>query len=86
VAELLRGALPLLLALGLLNASNFLFHVAVSRLLGPTSYGALAAILAIALVVSVPHGVVQTVVAKRVSLLRVSGQEGEIREATARAT
>jgi glycosyltransferase involved in cell wall biosynthesis/O-antigen/teichoic acid export membrane protein len=86
VAELLRGALPLLLALGLLNASNFLFHVAVSRLLGPTSYGALAAILAIALVVSVPFGVVQAVVAKRVSLLRVLGQEGEIREATARAT
>jgi O-antigen/teichoic acid export membrane protein len=85
VAELLRGALPLLLALGLLNASNFLFHVAVSRLLGPTSYGALAAILAIALVVSVPYGVVQTVVAKRVSVLRVSRRESDILEATARA-
>jgi O-antigen/teichoic acid export membrane protein/glycosyltransferase involved in cell wall biosynthesis len=86
VAELLVGALPLVLALGLQNASNFIFHLAVSRVLGPTSYGALAAILAIALVVSVPFGVVQTVVAKRVSLLRVSGREVEIREATARAT
>ncbi|TMK93243.1 MAG: hypothetical protein E6G37_06775, partial [Actinobacteria bacterium] len=85
MGELLRGALPLLLALGLLNASNFLFHVALSRLLGPTSYGALAAILAIALVVSVPFGVVQTVVAKRVSLLRVWGRESDIPEATARA-
>jgi O-antigen/teichoic acid export membrane protein len=86
VAELLRGALPLLLALGLQNASNFVFHVAVSRLLGPTSYGALAAILAVALVVSVPYVVVQSVVAKRVSLLRVSGRESDILEATARAT
>jgi glycosyltransferase involved in cell wall biosynthesis/O-antigen/teichoic acid export membrane protein len=78
--------LPLVLALGLQNASNFLFHVAVSRLLGPTSYGALAAILAIALVVSVPFGVVQTLVAKRVSVLRVSDRESDILEETARAT
>jgi glycosyltransferase involved in cell wall biosynthesis/O-antigen/teichoic acid export membrane protein len=86
VAELLRGALPLLLALGLLNASNFLFHLAVSRLLGPTSYGALAAILAIALVISVPCGVVQTVAAKRASVLRVTGREAETLEAAARST
>ena len=82
--ELLRGALPLLLAVGLQNASNFLFHLAVSRMLGPSSYGALAAILAIALVVSVPFGVVQAVAAKRTSVLRVSGQDAEITDAAAR--
>jgi glycosyltransferase involved in cell wall biosynthesis/O-antigen/teichoic acid export membrane protein len=83
-AQLLRGALPLLLAVGLQNASNFLFHIAVSRMLGPTSYGALAAILAIALVISVPFGVVQAVAAKRASVLRVSGREAEITDAAAR--
>jgi glycosyltransferase involved in cell wall biosynthesis/O-antigen/teichoic acid export membrane protein len=82
--ELLRGALPLLLAVGLQNGSNFLFHIAVSRMLGPTSYGALAAILAIALVISVPFGVVQAVAAKRASVLRASGREAEITDAAAR--
>lgn len=73
--EFIRGALPLFLALGLLNASNYLFHVVASRLLGPAQYGALAALLAFMLVVSVPCGVLQTVVAKRVAVLRARGDE-----------
>ena len=85
-AELLRGAFPLFLALGLQNASNYVFHVTVSRLLGPTDYGALAAILAVALVISVPFGVVQAVTAKRTAVLRVAGQEAQILEAAARGT
>lgn len=83
-SQLLRGSLPLVLAVGLQNGSNFLFHVVVSRLLGPTSYGGLAAILAIALVVSAPLGVVQVVVAKSTSVLRSAGREPEILEAAAR--
>ena len=73
--EFIRGSVPLFLALGLLNASNYLFHVVASRLLGPAQYGALAALLAFMLVVSVPCGVLQTVVAKRVAVLRAQGEE-----------
>ncbi len=85
MGELLHGALPLLVAFGLQNASNFVFHLVVSRQLGPTSYGALASILAIAVIVSVPYGVVQTAVAKRGSTLRVAGRDVEILESTASA-
>ncbi len=67
-----------LLALGLLNASNYVFHIAVSRLLGPSEYGALAALLAIVMVLSVPFGVIQTVVAKQTATLRAAGRHGEI--------
>jgi O-antigen/teichoic acid export membrane protein len=57
----------------LLNASNYLFHVAISRLLGPRDYGALTSLLALMLVLSVPLGVVQATVAKRIAVLRRSG-------------
>ena len=44
-----RGLVPLLTALTLLNASNYIFHVAISRLLGPSLYGGVAALLAVML-------------------------------------
>jgi glycosyltransferase involved in cell wall biosynthesis/O-antigen/teichoic acid export membrane protein len=78
VRELSRGVVPLFFALGLLNASNYIFHVAVSRSLGPKDYGELAAILGLLMVLSVPLGVAQTVVAKRTSLLRTEDRHVEI--------
>ncbi|MFN2544459.1 MAG: glycosyltransferase [Actinomycetota bacterium] len=80
VRVFLRGVVPLFSALSLLNASNYIFHVAVSRLLGPARYGSLAALLAVVLVLSVPVGILQTVVAKRTAVLRSEGRDGEIRE------
>src|SRR4029453_8954085 len=73
-----REAALLLLALGLLNASNYLFHVGVSRLLGPSDYGALAALLALLMVLSVPFSVLQTVVAQRTAALQAQGRSDEI--------
>jgi O-antigen/teichoic acid export membrane protein len=78
--------LPLFLALGLLNASNYIFHVAVSRLLGPSEYGTLAALLAVVMILSVPLSVAQTVVAKRVAILRADGRDREASETAAGTT
>ena len=64
-----RQAGLLVLALGVLNGSNYVFHVVVSRLLGPSSYGALASLLAVILVLSVPFTVLQTVIAQRTAAL-----------------
>jgi O-antigen/teichoic acid export membrane protein/glycosyltransferase involved in cell wall biosynthesis len=81
-----RESILLLVALGLLNGSNYLFHVAVSRLLGPSEYGALAALLAVAMVLSVPFGVVQTVVAQRTATLRAAGRDDDARLLAAETT
>jgi O-antigen/teichoic acid export membrane protein len=77
VRRFTQESILLLLALALLNGSNYLFHVAVSRLLGPSQYGALAALLAVTMVLSVPFGVIQTVVAQRTATLQARGREGE---------
>src|SRR6478735_118552 len=71
-------SLLLLLVFGLLNASNYAFHVVVSRLLGPSEYGALAALLAVILVLSVPFTVLQTALANQTAALRANGREHEV--------
>ena len=78
VQTFLRQSLLLLLVFGLLNASNYAFHVVVSRLLGPEEYGALAALLAVILVLSVPFAVLQTALANQTATLRARGRELEI--------
>jgi glycosyltransferase involved in cell wall biosynthesis/O-antigen/teichoic acid export membrane protein len=82
----LRETGMLVLALGLLNGSNYLFHVVVSRQLGPSDYGALAALLAILLVLSVPLGVLQTLIAQRAAALRAQGNEEDVTELAASTT
>ena len=78
--ELSRNALSLFVALSLMNASNYLFHVIVSRALGPSNYGALSSLLAVLLVLSVPLNVLQTTVAKRTSILLAQGRGDEVPE------
>jgi glycosyltransferase involved in cell wall biosynthesis/O-antigen/teichoic acid export membrane protein len=77
-AEFSRNAAVLFVALTLMNASNYAFHVVVSRALGPENYGALSALLSVLLILSVPLNVLQTTVAKRASLVRVEADTDEI--------
>lgn len=54
-----RGAAVFFAASTLLNVANLGFHVIVSRLVGPSKYGALASLLVVSGVVSIPLGAVQ---------------------------
>lgn len=62
-----RGAISFLLATAGVNVFNFLFHVVVSRLLGPTRYSALGALLSIVALLTVPLGAVQLTVTQAVA-------------------
>ena len=67
------------------NGLNFLFHVLISRLLGPSHYGALGAVLQVISVLAVPLGAVQLAVTQAV----VSGAGKErmsLRRLTVKAT
>jgi O-antigen/teichoic acid export membrane protein len=62
------GGLVFLIASATVGLSNFLFHVVVSRLLGPDRYGALGALLTVVLVLSVPLAGLQAAVTRAVAL------------------
>ena len=61
-----RGAVSFLIATAGVNASNFLFHIVISRLLGPAHYGAVGAILSILSLLAVPVGAAQLAVTQAV--------------------
>ncbi|HEV3398808.1 MAG TPA: polysaccharide biosynthesis protein, partial [Actinomycetes bacterium] len=66
--SLRRDALVLAVGMGVANAGNYAFNVVMAFLLGPEAYGALAALLAVVLVGSVPGLALQAVVARRTAL------------------
>lgn len=66
------GALLLFSAISVANASNFLFHVAVSRVLGPEEYGALGAVLGLLLLFGVPTMALQVAIAHEVASRRAA--------------
>jgi O-antigen/teichoic acid export membrane protein len=72
--SLRRDALVLAVGMGLANAGNYLFNVVMAFLLGPEAYGALAALLAVVLVGSVPGLALQAVVARRTALAEAEGR------------
>ena len=61
-----RGGWSLVVATTGVNGLNFLFHVLISRLLGPSHYGALGAVLNVISVLAVPLGAVQLAVTQAV--------------------
>lgn len=67
------GGLLFLGALSLMNVANLVFHFVVSRQLGPSSYGALGALLGIVLVLTVPAGALQVVITREVAGRRGDG-------------
>ena len=79
-----RQAALLLAALTLLNASNYAFHVVATRALEPSDYGALAALLAVLIVLSVPFTVVQTVVTGRAARADIAEDAAAFTVATIR--
>ena len=68
--SLRRDALVLAAGMGVANAGNYAFNVVMAFLLGPEASGALAALLALVLVGSVPGLALQAVVARRTTLAR----------------
>jgi hypothetical protein len=70
-----RDALVLAAGMAAANAGNYAFNLALAFLLGPAAYGALAALLALVLVGSVPGLALQAVVARRTRLAGAAGRD-----------
>ncbi len=62
-----KGAIYYILASAALNVTNFLFHVVVSRIIGPTAYGGLGAVLGLIALLTVPISALQIAVTQAVS-------------------
>ena len=64
---LLGGSLVLLITINIFNALNYFFHFAMARMLNPTNYGTLVALMSLIYILGVSTEAIQTVIAKYVS-------------------
>jgi len=74
-----RGALAMGALTLLASAVNYASTLVFSRLLSPASFGDLTALLALSVVLAVPTGAAQTVVAERIASHRAAGDEDRAR-------
>lgn len=61
------------------SALNYGSNVLFSRVLSPAGYGELTSLFALTVVLSIPTGAAQTVIAERISVLVSDGQMGRVR-------
>ena len=76
------GAVSFVVATAGVGVSNFVFHVVSSRLLGPSHYGGLGALLNVLTLLAVPLGAVQLAVTQAVVRRREQGRPRPIRRLT----
>lgn len=67
--RLLSPPVVLFAALSVANLSNYGYHLVMTRLLEPEAYGALGALFGMLLILGVPTGAIQAVIARRASLV-----------------
>lgn len=71
------GSLFLFVALGAGNLSAYAFHLAMTRMLGPSEYGTLGALLGILLILGVPVAAIQAVVARHAARIGTDDVAGQ---------
>jgi len=80
---LLRNSVILGCGTTLLNGASWLYHVIMSRALGPADYGALNALIGLTLVLTVPANTLQMGLSTLVARLWANGEVGVIRSTVA---
>lgn len=76
--QLVKGSAVLFLGSLLGNFANYLFHLVMGRMLPPSDYGALEAIVSLTYILAIPLVALNLMVVRKVASLRGSGREEEI--------
>jgi O-antigen/teichoic acid export membrane protein len=78
VKALSRGTIAYVVLTQVANATNYTSNLVFSRQLGTVGFGELTSLLALALVLAVPLGAAQTIVAERVALAHAAGDTARV--------
>lgn len=76
--SLVKHAGIMLIATGLANVGEILFHIFIGRTFDPANFGIVVSLLSIGFIVSLPVTTIQTVIAKYVSQFKVNHEEAKI--------
>lgn len=76
--HIIRHGTIMLIAAVLSGVFNYGFHIVMIRLLGPKEYGILFSLTALFMIISLPAGTIQTIIAKYISSFRALGEIGKM--------
>lgn len=76
--QLIRHGTIMLIATVLSGIFNYGYHIVMIRMLGPADYGILFSLTALFMIISLPAGTIQTIIAKYISSFRTQGQSGKM--------
>jgi len=82
--SLVEHAGLLLCATLITGVTNYLFHVLMSRSLGPAHYGALFSLLSLFMILAFPLSTIQMVLTKYVAVYRGEGKDSQLRGRSSR--
>jgi O-antigen/teichoic acid export membrane protein len=83
--ELAKGSLTLFLSVNVFNFFNLIFNFAGARLLGPSDYSVLAALMSIVFIFSIPNETVHAVISRYTTKFFVEKNKGQIKNLMSRA-
>lgn len=77
-SEFGKGAIILIITMGIYNFLNFVFHFAMGRMLGPSDYGIFSWLMALIYVYSIPAEAIQNLISKHTAKLNIKKENGKI--------
>lgn len=78
-SEFGKGNLILFITMNIFNFLNFVFHFSMGRLLIPSNYGILAALMSLIYFYNIPAEALQNITSKNVSKFRIKKEYGKIK-------
>lgn len=84
--KLIKHGTIMLISTVLSGAFNYGFQVAMVRMLGPVDYGILFSLMSLYMIISLPAGTIQTIIAKYISSFSGKGQTAKMKYLLSRTT
>jgi len=78
--DLVRGSIILFMMMALFNILNYIFQMAMARMLGPADYGVLAVLMSIVYIFGIPSEAIQTVITRYVSKFEIKKEYGKTKD------
>lgn len=78
-SEFFRGSLILLVLVNIGNVLNYVYQIAMARMLGPGDYGILAVLMSLTYIFAIPTLAIQTGIAKKISRLNLEKDYGKMK-------
>lgn len=77
---LIRGGFALLLMIGMFNFLNYVFQIAMARMLEPADYSILAVLISIGYIFGIPNEAIQTIITKYASKFNIKKENGKMKD------